>query len=367
MKVLHILDSLNRGGAEMLALDVCGNAEKNGIDLMFAATGGGTLEDDFKNSGVSFFRLNRRFPIDFFVIRKLRQIIKNHQIEIVHTHQAVAGIHAYFATLGTNVRNVLSFPGYYSDAKNRQITKFLVPRMAANIPCSNGLLHWLSNDENLDISQNFQVIYNGVDTKRLEYSGENLKTELKVAANSQLFGMVSHFYAAPRKDQITLCKAFAKVAGKLPDWHLILVGKTEPGAEAKYAECVKICQEHNLIDRVHFLGQRDDLAKVVSSLDVYVFSSLHEGLPIALMEAMLARRACILSDIPPHLEVSNNGETAEIFKTQDADDLANKLLKIAENRDFRKDLAQKAKLFADRTFSIEAHLKSLRELYESII
>ncbi len=367
MKVLHILDSLNRGGAEMVTLDVCRNAKKNGLDISFLATGGGTLEEDFRASGVDFFRLNRRLPLDLRVVQKLRGIIRKNKIQIIHTQQAVAAIHAYLATRGLNVRHVLSFPGFYGDFKNRQTTKFLVPRMAANISCSRGMLKWLAEDEKLDVSRNFHVFYNGADLKRLEYVGENLQTELKLPANVKLFGMVSHFYAAPRKDQITLCRAFAKVAEKLPDWHLIMVGKIEPGAEAKFEECVKICRDSNLLDRVHFLGQRDDLAKVVNSLDIYVFSSLHEGFPIALMEAMLAGKACILSDIDPHLDVSNNGEVAEMFKTQDPDDLADKLLKVAGNEEYRNELAKKAKTFADQTFSIEVHLKNLKELYESII
>jgi len=366
MKVLYILDSLNRGGAEMLALDVCRNARENGLDLSFAATGGGTLEEDFKNSGAPFFRLQRRLPFDLKLVSKLRKIIKENDFDVIHTHQAVASIHAYFAAAGLRSKHVLSFPGFYSDAKNRLTTKFLVPRMSANISCSKGLLEWLELSEKLDVSK-FGMIYNGVDTKRLDYAGAGLKEELNLPADAFLFGMVSHFYAAPRKDQITLCRAFAKIAAALPDAHLILVGKTEKGAEEKYDECIKIVGENNLQARVHFLGQRDDLAKVVNSLDVYVFSSLHEGLPIALMEAMLARKACILSAIPPHLEVSRNGEFAEVFETQNRDELAEKLVKIAGDDRFRNDLANRAYDFARATFSIEAHLESLKRLYESIV
>lgn len=366
MKVLHILDSLNRGGAEMLALDVCCNAAANGLELSFLATGGGTLEEDFKNSGVPFYRLQRRLPFDLQLVSRIRKILKENDFDIIHSHQAVAAIHAYVAAAGLRAKHVLSFPGFYADAKNRLTTRFLVPRMAANVSCSKGLLEWLDKSENLDLSK-FCMIYNGVDAKRLEYAGESLKTELNLPADSFLFGMVSHFYAAPRKDQITLCRAFAKVAGKLPKAHVALVGKTEAGAEEKFEECVRIAKENNLQHRIHFLGQRNDLAKIVNSLDAYVFSSLHEGLPIALMEAMLAGKACILSDIPPHLEVSCGGEYAEVFETQNAEELAEKLIKIAEDDKFRNDLANRAESFAQKTFSIEAHLESLKKLYASIV
>ena len=64
MKVMHILDSLNRGGAEMLALDVCRNARAHNLDLTFMVMGGGDLEADFRGSGAVFHRLQRRLPVD---------------------------------------------------------------------------------------------------------------------------------------------------------------------------------------------------------------------------------------------------------------------------------------------------------------
>jgi glycosyltransferase involved in cell wall biosynthesis len=366
MKVLHILDSLNRGGAEMLLLDICRNASINGLDLSFAATGGGTLEEDFKVSGAPFFRFQRRLPLDLQLISGLRKLIKDNGIDVVHTHQPVAALHGFYAAANLKVGHALTFHGFFDDTKNRLTARFLAPRMNANVSCSKGLLEWLSSSAGLDVSK-FQTIYNGVDARRLAYDGEGLKEELSLPPNAFLFGMVSHFYAAPRKDHLTLCRAFASVADRLPDAHLILVGKTEPGAEGKREVCVKLINDRNLQSRVHFLGQRDDLAKIVQSLDAYVFSSLHEGLPIALIEAMLAQKACILSDIPPHLEVSQGGTYAEVFETGNADALADRLVKIAHDTEFRNDLANRAYAFARENFSIEAHLENLKRLYESII
>ncbi len=366
MKVLHILDSLNRGGAEMLILDVCRNAKQNKLDLTFAATGGGSLEADFSSSGVAFHRFQRTLPIDPFLVGKLRSLIRNEQIDIVHTYQAVAGMHAYLATIGTGTKNVLSFQGFYSGLKERTTMNFLIPRMSANIACSNGLLKWLAESENVDVTKNFHVIYNAVDTERLKPTGVGLRQELGLPSGALLFGMVAHFYSAPRKDQITLCRAFAMIAAELPNAHLILVGGTEVGGEEKYKHCVDICREANLMGRVHFLGRRDDVANVVNSLDIYVLSSIHEGLPIALLEAMLSKKPCILSDIPPHLEVSHEGKYAEIFETQNADGLAEKLKKLGGDVGLRNELGSRAYDFAQKTFSIESHIENLKTLYTSL-
>src|SRR5205085_6830201 len=97
MRVLHLLDTLNRGGAEMQALDVCRNARDFGIDLTLITMKGGVMETDFRASGVDFEKLNRRFPFDLFLASQLRKIIKERQIEIVHSYQAVEGLHLYAA------------------------------------------------------------------------------------------------------------------------------------------------------------------------------------------------------------------------------------------------------------------------------
>lgn len=364
MKVLHILDSLNRGGAEMLALDVCRNARANGLDLSFAATGGGSLEEEFKNSGVAFHRLNRRLPLDFAVVFKLRKIIKTRHIKIVHAHQAVEGLHAYLACRGTGAKPVLSFHGYIPDAKNRLALKFLIPRTAANVAVSRELLNWLAETENLDTTRNFQVVYNGVDEKRLASTGKNFRTEIGLSAENLLFGMIGNFYAAPRKDQLTVCRALPEFFRRVKTAHFIFVGGREMNSD--YEKCVAFVKEHKIADRVHFPGVREDVADILHALDAFVLSTRHEGLPIALMEAMLARIPAVLSDIAPLIEMSRNGEYAEIFKTQNVEDLTEKLIKTAEDKIFRNDLANRAYDHAKANFSIEAHLENLKKLYESI-
>ena len=365
MKVLHILDSLNRGGVEMLELDVCRNAARNNLDLSFAATGSGNLEEDFKNSGVKFYRLQRRLPLDILLIFKLRKIIETQQIQIVHAHQAVEGLHAFFACRGTNTKLVLSFHGFIADAKNRLALKFLIPRTAANVAVSREFLSWLAEKEHFDTSRNFQLIYNGIDEKRLIPNGKNFKSELGLPPETMLFGMIGNFYAAPRKDQLTVCRALPEFFRQIENAQFVFVGGHEENSD--YEKCVEFCRENKIADRVHFSGVRTDVAEILDSLDAFVLSTRHESFGIAAIEAMLVKVPTILSDLEPLLEISKNGEYAEIFQVQSADDLAEKMIKLAKNVELRNELANRAFVHAKQNFSIEAHLKNLVKLYESII
>lgn len=366
MRVLHILDTLSRGGAEMQVLDVCRNAANFGLDLTFATLQGGAMEAEFMKSGAEFIKLNRRFPVDLYLASQLRKIIKEREIEIVHSYQAVEGLHTYFATHALkNVKKVLSFQGFLTDKKNRLTMKFLIPRMDANIVVSEGLRKWHAEKDKLD-TKNFRVIYNGADEKRLKPSGKSLREELNLDENTLIIGMVGNFYRAERKDQLTLVKSLPKVFAEIENAHCVFAGKIEDGAEDKFADCMSFCIERKIIERVHFLGARNDIPDVLDALDVFVFSSLHEGLPVAVSEAMLRRVPMIVSDIEPLLEASANGKYAEVFEVKNDEMLSEKIIRLLKDKNGRELLANRAYEFAKDNFSIEAHLRELKKLYESL-
>jgi glycosyltransferase involved in cell wall biosynthesis len=367
MRILHFLDTLSRGGAEIQVLDVCRYAAKFGIDLTLVTANGGALEEDFRSSGADFFKLSRKLPVDLHLALQLRKIIKSRKIEIVHSYQAVDALHLYLASRGLeNVKQVFSFQGFIQDKKNLLTTKFLIPRMDANIVVSNGLKNWLENSAKLD-TKNFQVIYNGADIKRLKPSGKSLRKELNLPENTLLFGMIGNFYRDPRKDQFTLCKSLPKVFAEIQNAHCVFAGKTERGAEEKFQMCVDLCKDNEIADKVHFLGGRNDVPDILDALDLFVFSSLHEGLPVAVSEAMLAEVPMIVSDIEPLLEASANGKYAEVFPVQNAEILSERILKLLKDKSLRENLADRASKFAEENFSIEAHLRELKKLYESLL
>lgn len=349
----------------MLVLDICRNARKHGLDVSFMATGGGALEDDFMDSGVPFFRLQRRLPFDPMLVRGIRRILQSGAFDVIHSTQPVAGIHAYAAALGLGVRHVLGFQGYYGDLKNRLAVRFLVPRMSANISCSGGLLKWLEETEGMDI-RGFETVMNGADASRLRSGGSDVRRELGIPDGSIVIGMLAHFYAAPRKDHASLCRAFARLAEEVPEARLLVAGGTERGAEGKRAECERIVSEAGLAERVHFVGFRRDVGDVLSAIDINVLSSLHEGFPVSLVEAMLVGKACVLSDIAPHIEASGNGRYAELFATGDDVGLSGILRTLARDPQARLGLASRAKEHAEKNLSIGAHLEALKRIYSRI-
>lgn len=368
MRVLHFLDTLGRGGAEMQALDVARNASRFGMELTVVSGGGGSLEDDFRTSGAEFIKLQRKLPFDPFLAYKIRKIIRDREIVIVQGYQPVDGLHIWAATLGMkNVRRILSFQGFIQDRKNQGTAKFLVPRMDANIVVSRGLQNWLSDNDGLDTATKFHVIYNGADPNRLAPTGRSIRSELNLGSDQKLVGMVANFYKDKRKDQLSVVKAMTIVLKQLPGVHCVFAGGVEAGAEYKLQECAEICRQNSIEDRIHFLGSRNDVPDILHELDIVVMSSFYEGLPVAISEAMLVGNAMIVSDIEPHLEASQDGEFADVFATGDHEDLAAKLLDLLQDDERRKRLASSAKTFALEDLSIDAHLRDLKKLYDKLV
>ncbi len=368
MRVLHFLDTLSRGGAEMQALDVCRNAHRFGIQITVASAGGGSLQEAFVESGVDFFRFDRRFPVDLYLASQLRKLIKEREVQIVHGYQPVDGLHIYLATRGLrHVKRVLSFQGFVPDKRNRITAKFLIPRMDVNIVVSRGLQKWLRTHDRIDTSKNFTVIFNGADPARLKPTGRSIRSELGLAEGDLLMGMIGNFYRDPRKDQMTVCRALPKVFKEFPQAHILFAGRIEDGAEDKFADCVNFTIEHGLTDRVHFVGGRSDVPDILAELDIFIFSTLQEGLPVAVSEAMLAGVPMIVTDIEPLMEATNNGEFAEIFPTRDESALADRMRNLLSDRSRRQGLAERAKVFAEQNFSIDSHLRDLTDLYQTLL
>jgi glycosyltransferase involved in cell wall biosynthesis len=368
IKVLYYIDSLGRGGAETQAVDVCRNAARFGIDVTFVSARGGPLESEVIASGVEYVKLDRRLPLDLYLASQIRKIIKERGIQIVHGYQAVEGVHLYMATRGLkDVKRVLSFQGFVADRKNRLSLKYLIPRMHANLSVSEGLRKWLSEKDRLDTTTNFSVLFNGADPERLKASGRSLRDELGFAEDALVFGMVANFYIDPRKDQLTICRALPTVFERLPNAQFIFAGGIEPGAEDKMADCLNICIENGIADRVHFLGSRSDVPDVLTALDVFVFSSLQEGLPVAVTEAMLAGVPLIVSDIDPLLEATANGEYGKVFPVGDHTKLAELMIELGSSDNERRELGARAKEFADENFSIDAHMQRLVQIYSRLL
>jgi len=368
IKALFVLDQVNRGGIEMQALDALRAARGSGLEITVVTTGGQLLSE-FRSAG-DVVVLNRRWPIDPGYASQIRRTVEERNCNIVQGHQAVDALHILLTTRRMpHVKRVLTIEGFIPDRKNRKALKLLIPRMDAVVFPSHALQSWVAQHDGLFPKGNAVVIANGTDPARLDVDRSDVRAELGISSDAFVIGMVGNFYRDPRKDHLTLIKSLPTILREHRDTHCLIVGGVEPGAEHKLNACKVFVQENGMDERVHFLGSRDDIPAILASLDLFVFSSLHEGgsPPIAVIEAMLKRVPVIISDIAPHIEYSSKADVSVLFKTGDETDLAVKVNSMLSDRDRMSRSAERAYTYANENFTAVARLERFRKLYERLL
>ncbi len=366
LRVLHCIDTLDRGGAETLLLDLSRHAYEHGIELHLMASGGGVLEEEFRACAIHFIRYDRRHAFDLGLARAIKQYVDDNDIQVVHGHQVLSTLHALYALRETSVPVVHSIHGFTEDLKNKVAFRAAVRRTHANIMVSRSMHSMLLEREWISDLPHAHVVYNGIDIRRVIDEAESdtdLREELNIASNDTVIGMVGNFYSV--KDQLRICKAMALLAPTHPELHCVFAGRFDD--KRLVQECHEVVQRHGLEKRVHFLGARTDIPRVLRTMDVFVFSTVKDTFGLALVEAMLCGVPCMASDIDVMREISRDGEIAELFECGNAADLAYKLEQLLLNPKKRHTLSEKAERAAREQYSIESHIYSLRSVYEELI
>ena len=360
MKIIHLLDETNRGGAEILTLDVCRNARQNGLEMLLISMRSGDLEKEFENSGITYLKLNRKKLLDIKAIFELRKIIKKYEVKIIHSHIVVSAAYAYLASIGLNVKKILTHHGFSTNPKKIDDlwSNFLIPRLNMNIVVSNSFLERLLTDKGIKQRSNFRVIYNGIDKKKFDIK------DIKETHSTIRLGMVGNFIN--NKDQITVCRALLEVKKTHPIFKFLFVGRRDEAFPEEYDTCYNYCKENGLLENVEFLGKRNDVLDILNSLDIFVFSSLNESFGIAPVEAMFLGLPVILSDIDVMREISMEGKYALLYEAGNDKELAEKIIKLMKDQTLRIKLGKESKEYVSQKFSIESHIKNLLKLYNEL-
>ena len=202
---------------------------------------------------------------------------------------------------------MLTLHGFYPGAKKELALRFVLARQDQCVVVSKEVLR-LVQEKSWAARAGFRVINNGVDAKRLLVLGPGLRDELGMSAGQSLFGMIGNFQAVAQKDQLTVCRALPAVFQAIPDAHFVFVGARSESAPKLFDDCVDFCRQAGIAERVHFVGKRTDIGAVLLSLDLLVLSTLREGSPISVIEAMMAGVPVLLSDIAPLRDISGEGK-----------------------------------------------------------
>ena len=311
-KVLFHIYSLGKGGAERVVTTLAAQMAERGIEVCVATLcvskeeyplsdkvrriDVGLSEEEEKKGRLSRMRTR---------IRRLRECLKKEQPDVVYAFMQTANYRAVLAARGLNIPVIISVRSNpavdYASKQQRLVANCLYKKAAGAVFQTTGARDFFDPQ----VADKAAVILNPLNPK---YEGIERPKERRKA-----FVSVGRFHEA--KDYMTLVKAFERIMEDFPDYDLeIYGGASEDNTIHQVREQLR---SHHMTERVHFMGNHEDLEKCITDAACYVLSSKYEGMPNALMEAMALGLPVVATDCPSGgpaalIEDGENGLLVEV-------------------------------------------------------
>ncbi len=357
MKILHTETLKRWGGQQNRVLVESQGLGQRGHTVIIACSKGSMLAGKARDAGIKVYELNMEKQAHLANIRKLIRIIREEGIEIVATHSSVdswaGGIAAKLSG-----RKLVRFRHNLYPVGRDPLTRMIYAAPDRIVAISNAvrdalLARGIRNDR-------ITVIHSSVDVDRFGGGVQDIRGELRLSPETVVIGNTSTFKSV--KGLKYLFSAFNAICRQVPSV-LLLAGRIDEPATQVFLRDI----DADLRDRVIFLGHREDIPRVLRTIDVYVYPSLLEGLGTALIEAMAAEKPVVVSDIPTFRYFIREGENGLFFNPRDPGGIAEKVLWLLRNRDEAVRIGRNARKTAIDQFSLTAMIDLTESLYAKMI
>ena len=363
IKILQIFTVLNKGGAETNLMNYYRNMERSQFQIDFLVhRESGFFEDEILNAGSKIYRLP---PILPWKLKEYKKAVK----VFFDEHQDYDIVHGQCSELGVFI---------YEEAKRRNIPVIIAHAHNARMDRDIKLLfRWMwKNRMRKSINQYFTCgkeaaenlfgkelakkafqMNNAIEVENFKFNVE-VRNQKRAELNAdKTINLINVGRFNTQKNQLFLLDIFAEILKQNNNYQLFLVGLGD--LETKLKQKVK---DLNLQEKVHFLGLRNDVPELLQAMDIFLFPSFFEGLPVSLIEAQTTGIKCVISDGVPVESVLVKDNVTIIPLKDNAKHWAKKILEI--NLSERKDVSEMIKKSG---YDIKENAKKLEEKYKELV
>ncbi len=301
--------------------------------------------------------------ISFSAVKALRQYIRNHEIDILHTHFYKTDIAGLLAVQGTECKIVSTPHGWSTRADYKLMCYELLDRLSfffmdAVVPLSADILSPLKKLPGL--RKKLHLITNGVDISEVKKTTD-VSTEITNIKTRDQFVIGYIGQLIPRKGLKILLHALQLLNIQNSSWCLFLVGEGDQRTELEH-----LAAELGIAEQVHFMGFRPDRLNFLRGFDVFVLPSRLEGIPRCLMESMAAKIPIIASDIPGCNDLIIHNKTGLLFQLDNVELLAKQLREILNSPERLTTLKEAAYKTVTEKYSANRMAEEYSTLFENL-
>ncbi len=355
MNILQLVPRLNIGGVEKGTVEVARYLTLNGHKAV-VVSGGGRFEKNLAAIGARHYKLpvDRKNPlVMIYCYFALKKIIKKENIHIVHARSRVPAVTGYFAARGTGRTFITTAHGQY---KRHLISR--VMGWGKVVIVANETMARYMKDNFGTPPKKMAIIPRGIDLKKFSFIPFP-KDDGKVFR----VGMISRF--TPLKGHLDFLKAASYVSRKLPRLEVVMMGD-KASAKEEYIKKIELTTRRLMIDKiVKYKSSDEDVAEVLKGLDVFVSANrAQEAFGRSVVEAQARGVPVVATEVGGVAENITDGVTGLMCEPVNPSDMADKILRYANDPDLMRKIAEKARKNVEKNYSLNKTMEITLQTYE---
>ncbi len=371
IKVLQMIDQPFLGGGQIHLLSLARGLDKSQFDISVCSKEGGAFVDAIKEAGITHFPVSFRKAPDREIIRTLRKIFKENQFDVLHTHGGVAGFYGRWMAHRCRVPVILhTLHGIHYLHYRIPLLKYLhiwLERWLSRF--TDGLIFVSDEDKKrgkifgLAPEKKMFVIKNGIaapTTVSDKHFKKNITDELGIDLKAPLVGTIARLHR--QKGIPILLKAARVMREAFPEVNIVIIG-----GGPLHRKLLKLNSKLKNEGFVRFLGERKDAHKFMSLFDVFVLSSLWEGLPYAVLEAGALGKAIVATDVVGSRELIQEGQTGVLVPPGDPDSLAYGIVRLLKDPEKAAILGANLKKKILEKYTLTRMIRQTQDLYLELL